>query len=105
MILRTAEQLREVVAKNPFLQAEAAEESLHVYFLADRPDSARVAALDPNRSPPDAYIVRGSEIYLQLPSGMGNSKLSNAYFDSKLATVSTARNWRTVLKLIELMEG
>ena len=49
--------------------------------------------------------MRGQEIYLQLPNGVANSKLTNAYFDSKLATISTSRNWRTVTKLLELMEG
>jgi uncharacterized protein (DUF1697 family) len=34
---------------------------------------------------------------------MGRTKLTNAYFDSKLKTVSTARNWRTVLKLLEMV--
>ena len=37
------------------------------------------------------------------PEGVADSKLTNAYFDSKLATVSTGRNWRTVSKLVELM--
>ena len=46
--------------------------------------------------------MKGQEIYLCLPHGMGNTKLTNAYFDSKLGTISTGRNWRTVLKLIEL---
>jgi uncharacterized protein (DUF1697 family) len=45
--------------------------------------------------------VHGREIYLYLPNGMGRSKLTNTYFDSKLATTSTARNWRTTLKLLE----
>jgi len=105
VILRTVEQLREVVNNNPFLQAGAGEETLHVMFLANRPDPARVETLDPNRSPPDAFAVRGQEIYLQLPRGVADTKLSNAYFDSKLATISTGRNWRTVLKLLELMAG
>jgi uncharacterized protein (DUF1697 family) len=29
--------------------------------------------------------------------------LTNAYFDSKLSTTCTARNWATVLKLAEMM--
>ena len=49
--------------------------------------------------------VRGREIYLQCPNGAGNTKLTNAWFDSKLATISTGRNWRTVLKLFELAKG
>jgi uncharacterized protein (DUF1697 family) len=105
MLLRTTEQLRDVTSHNPFLQDGASEETLHVMFLANRPSPARVDALDPNRSPPDAFRVRGQEVYLHLPAGVANSKLTNSYFDSKLASVSTGRNWRTVTKLLELMEG
>jgi hypothetical protein len=36
---------------------------------------------------------------------VARSKLTNAYFDSKLKTTSTGRNWRTVIKLLELMNG
>ena len=71
-------------------------------FLASQPDAGAIAALDPHRSPPDAFVVRGSEIYLQCPNGAGTTKLTNAWFDSRLSTISTGRNWRTVLKLFEL---
>ena len=102
---RTAEQLRDVVFNNPFLLAGEAEETLHVMFLADLPSQRRVDDLDPDRSPPDRFIVQGREVFLQLPNGVANSKLTNDYFDSKLATTSTGRNWRTVTKLLELIEG
>ena len=104
IVLRTAKELRECYTKNPFLKAGAAQPSLHVYFLADQPEAAAVKALDPTRSAPDEFDVRGREIYLFLPDGMARTKLSNAYFDSKLKTVSTARNWNTVGKLVEMME-
>ena len=104
VLLRSTEQLKDVISHNPFLQEGASENALHVMFLADQPTAARVAGLDPNRSPPDSFRVRGQEVYLHLPAGVANSKLTNSYFDSKLATVSTGRNWRTVTKLLELME-
>jgi uncharacterized protein (DUF1697 family) len=100
VILRTAEQLRDVVSNNPYPHLA---DMLHVVFLADRPSPAKIGSLDPHRSPPDTFIVRGQEIYLHLPNGAGNSKLTNAWFDSKLSTVSTARNWRTVNSLLEMM--
>jgi uncharacterized protein (DUF1697 family) len=103
--VRTADELRAVAQGNPFLDEGADADTLHVAFLADRPRSDRVAALDANRSPGDSFVVRGSEIYLRLPNGVARTKLTNAYFDSKLSTISTARNWRTVLKLLELMQG
>jgi uncharacterized protein (DUF1697 family) len=105
VLLRTAADLGETIGNNPFLQAGAPQNWLHVLFLANQPDAGRVATLDPLRSPPDAYAVRGREIYLQCPNGAGSTKLTNAYFDSRLATISTGRNWRTVLKLFELAQA
>jgi uncharacterized protein (DUF1697 family) len=53
----------------------------------------------------DSFIVRGGEIYLCCPKGVGRTKLTNGYFDSRLGTISTGRNWRTVLKLVEMSRG
>jgi len=105
LVLRTAEQMGDVISSNPFLNAGVAEEQLHVLFLADLPASRRIQDLHLDRSPPDAFKVRGQEIYLRLPDGAARTKLTNQYFDSKLRTTSTGRNWRTVTRLFELMEG
>jgi uncharacterized protein (DUF1697 family) len=104
VILRTSEQLRQTIRDNPFLGVGIDTRWLHVYFLAGPPNAGGIASLDPARSAPDVFHVRGQEIYLHLPNGMGRSKLTNAYFDSKLSTTCTARNWATVLKLSEMME-
>jgi uncharacterized protein (DUF1697 family) len=105
VVLRTSEQLGKVIRNNPFLKTGVAEEELHVLFLADVPASRNVEDLDPDRSTPDAFQVRGQEVYLRLPNGVANTKLTNQYFDAKLATTSTGRNWRTVTKLFELMKA
>lgn len=105
VILRTADELDETIRNNSFMLAGAPENHLHVLFLADRPGAAAVASLDPDRSPPDAFEVRGREIYLRCPNGAGGTRLTNAWFDSRLSTISTGRNWRTVLKLQELAKG
>jgi uncharacterized protein (DUF1697 family) len=103
VVLRTAAEIDAVIRANPFLKAGASEEMLHVSFLADRPGKDLVAGLDAGRSAPDAFTVVGREIYMQLVNGVAGTKLTNAYFDSKLKTVSTMRNWRTVLKLAEML--
>lgn len=105
VVVRSHEELAAVVSENPFLLAgETAkdEKPLHVVFLADTPGEEAVRKLDPQRSPPDRFIVRGKEIFLHLPNGMGQSKITNVWMDSKLSTISTARNWATVLKLHEM---
>ena len=40
----------------------------------------------------------------QLGDSGARSKLTNAYFDSRLSTTGTARNWRTVGKLFAMVE-
>jgi uncharacterized protein (DUF1697 family) len=103
VIVRSAAEFEAVFADNPFHAQGVAESELHVVFLADRPAAARVAALDPDRSPGDAFAVLGREVYLHLPNGLGRSKLTNDWFDTKLGTIGTVRNWRTVTTLRELM--
>lgn len=104
VVVRSATELNEVSRNNPFLEKAGEHGALHVAFLAERPGSKNISSLDANRSPPDQFVVRGREIYLSLPNGVAKTKLTNAYFDSKLATVSTLRNWNTVQKLVELAQ-
>jgi uncharacterized protein (DUF1697 family) len=99
IVLRSAAAWTAAIAANPYLTSGADLDTLHVAFLASSPEAKAVALLDPKRSPPDTFQVRGQELYLCCPEGYGKTKLTNAYFDSKLKTVSTVRNWRTVLKL------
>ncbi|MCY4409149.1 MAG: DUF1697 domain-containing protein [Caldilineaceae bacterium] len=102
VVVRTARELQKIAQGNPFVAAGAEKDKLHVMFLAELPDSASVEALDPERSPGDEFAVMGREIYLHCPNGVARSKLTNSYFDSRLSTTSTSRNWRTVQKLLEL---
>ena len=102
VLVRSAADLAQVVAGRPF-PASNADTSVHVMFLGSPPTAGQVAGLDPGRSPGDSFVVRGSEIYLRLPSGAARTKFTNAYFDAVLGTVSTGRNWRTVLTLHALV--
>jgi uncharacterized protein (DUF1697 family) len=102
VLLRTRPQLAKVLAGNPFAGGGRELTKLHVTFLADKPDRARIRELDPARAEPDEFRVVGQEIYLHCPNGYGRSKLTNAYFDKQLGVVATTRNWKTVTKLAEL---
>jgi len=98
LVVRSAAALGAVVSSSPFEDVEHA----HLVFLADPPTAAQVKALDPKRSSPDRFVVRGNDVFLHLPNGVARTKLSNAWFDSQLKTVSTVRNWKTVLELVRL---
>ncbi len=102
VVLRTADALEKTALDCPFPTDGAASASLHVVFLARPPARPAAAKLDPDRSRPDEYALAGREIYLRLPGGLGRSKLSLDYFERVLGVRGTARNWRTVTKLVEL---
>jgi uncharacterized protein (DUF1697 family) len=105
VILRSAQAMRRIVAKNPFHHSGIAVQSLHVAFLTERPDPRRLAALDPQRSPGDLFAVSGMEVYLKLANGVSGTKFTNTYFDSVLGVTSTFRNWRTVQNLVVLTKS
>lgn len=100
VVVRTAAALEDVVARNPFHTTGADLSKLFVFFLAHL--VAPTAELDPHRSPPDQFAVSGREIYVLCPNGLGQSKLTVDYFERRLNTTATARNWNTVTKLLEL---
>ena len=103
VIVRSAAEFRRLARDNPFLGDGVDTTKLHVTFLSDRPDAARAEALDPGPASTDKLAVQGHEVYLHCPNGMGRSRLTTAYLDAKLATTSTIRNWKTVLKLVDML--
>lgn len=105
VVVRSARELAAAIAANPFPQAEANHKALHVAFLAARPSPDQARALDPNRSPPDELRLVGQELYLWLKGGVAGTRITVPWVDSTLGTVSTWRNWRTVLTLAELAAG
>jgi uncharacterized protein (DUF1697 family) len=105
VIVRSAEELASAAAAIPFAPADCEARLLYVAFLRDRPTAAQIAGLDPERSPRDEFRVVGREVYLKFAGGAADTKLTNAYFDGRLATVSTMRNWNTVTKLLELVRA
>lgn len=104
VVVFSSAELAEVASENPFVRARADSKTLHVAFLAHAPAIGAIASLDPKRSPGDEFEVVGRRIYLRLPNGVARSRLTNAYFDAKLGTTSTLRNWATVETLLAMTE-
>jgi uncharacterized protein (DUF1697 family) len=104
VLIRTPKELQQIVAQNPYLARGADMSKLHVVFLDHAPVKSATATLDPDRSPPDELTVKGREIFLHVPNGAGRTKLTLDYLERVLGVRGTQRNWKTLLKLIELSE-
>jgi uncharacterized protein (DUF1697 family) len=104
VILRTVAEVASIVDRGPVLAAHADKSKLLVMFLSGVPDATAQAALakwHKERKGPEMIEMRGPEIYLYYPDGVGRSKLSGAVLESRLGVAGTARNWSTLEKLLE----
>ncbi len=98
VVLRSREEIERIAARHPFEDRESDPARLHVFFLAGDPDAGKVASWHPERFAPDEVRIQGREVYAHLPNGMGRSKLT-----VELGTPATARNWRTVQAIRDLI--
>ena len=98
--IRSAEQLAKVVEQCPFDDTA----NVHVTFLVE---GAKHAApkVEQEQFAPERYDVRGREVYLYLPNGLGRSKLAAALSKGAAAADGTTRNWRTVTTLLEMVRA
>jgi uncharacterized protein (DUF1697 family) len=100
-----------VASANPFVGGGIDVAALSVGFLGATPDAVRVSALladplaDPATAGGDEFVLSEQEVYLHHPNGYGRSKLTNSYFDRRLGTMMTVRNWRTVMTLLDMASG
>lgn len=102
VILRTREEIRTIVERSPLLGPGADHSKLLVMFLAAVPAPAAQAELVRGHKGPELIELRGPEVYLYYPNGVGRSKLSGAVIERVLDTAGTARNWNTIAKLLEV---
>lgn len=106
VVLRTKAEMAGVVAGNPYPDVEGKQ--LHVVFHADAPTSAIFDRIDLRSFLPEECTLIGRDLYLYLPNGMGRSTLPAALEKAGRranVTPGTARNWNTVLKLLELAQS
>lgn len=105
VIIRNQPELEFISKNNPFLRGRLENtENLYVSFLTETPEDTKVKKIMEIKFLPDEFIISGNEIYLFCPDGYGRTKLSNQFFENKLKTTATTRNWKTILKLKQLME-
>jgi uncharacterized protein (DUF1697 family) len=105
VILRTAADLRDAVARNPFAARPNIDPAkLLISFLAADPDPegcVKVRALDIQ---PEELFIDGREVYVYFPDGMARPKLSWPLIGKSLKTPATGRNLNTVRKLLAIAE-
>jgi uncharacterized protein (DUF1697 family) len=102
VIVRTRDELAEVVALNPLADVADDPKRYQVTFLESGPDPDALGRLDLSAFEPELLAANGRELYTWHPEGIGRSKLWAKLSGKGLAGRGTARNWTTVTTLLAM---
>ena len=104
VVVRTRDELADMLARDPFGAESLVEKLYQVTFLAHEPPqglSDRVGALATDG---ERFAALGREWYAYHGAGVARSKLASAIAARNLGVTATARNWTTVRKLLTLSD-
>ena len=106
VMVRTADEFDVIIENNPFRNQPMKESKWVVaMFLANHPISTAREDIQKTYTGPEELHIMSQEVYIYYPEGIGRSKLTNTFLEKKLKTMGTARNWNTVLRLQQMMQG
>jgi uncharacterized protein (DUF1697 family) len=91
-----------VIKANPF--DASVGKALHVFFLVSPATKPNTQLLDSVKAATEFYKLTAKAFYFHAPGGIGKSKLATVV-EKSLGVATTARNWNTVIKLAEMVEG
>ena len=103
VLVRSANQIKEAIATNPYVKSKKPIENLHLTFLQSLPEEDKLTEISIYDYPPDTYQIIDLNVFVCCANGYSASKYTNQFFEKKLKVAATTRNWKTVLKLAELM--
>ncbi len=103
IMVRDGDWLEGMIAANPWPELAEEPKKLHLYVLEREPATEEEKRLADKCTGPEAFVVRGDAFYLKAPNGVGKSDFANL-IPRTLKVPCTARNWRTVLALREMMK-
>jgi uncharacterized protein (DUF1697 family) len=101
IMVRDLAWFERLVRDNPYPQVAADPTKLHAYVLEREPTAEEIARLAEKCTGPESFEVKGDVLYLHAPDGLGKSVFANL-IPRTLKVPGTARNWRSVLALLEM---
>jgi uncharacterized protein (DUF1697 family) len=102
VLLLDSAALDKAIRENPYPEAEAVPNTLHVNFIAAIPPKPDLNALEKIRTESERFHLARDVLYLHAPDGIGRSKLATN-MERLLGVTMTSRNWNTVRKLKEMI--
>lgn len=103
--VRSREELAAAIAGNPFA-ADGAPNLVHAHFLGGQPAQQafdRLLADHAGRGR-ERLAMGDRALYIDYVDGAGNSKLTSAFIERRLGCPGTARNQRSLQRILDKMD-
>ncbi len=95
------DHLETTLEKNPYSSDNHDPKSVHFFFLSEPAIHADITALENLKKENEVFHLTNEVFYLFAPDGIGRSKLVEK-IDKFISVDITARNLRSVMKILEL---
>ncbi|WP_282162134.1 DUF1697 domain-containing protein [Ulvibacterium marinum] len=106
ILVKSKTDLERIVKENPFKDAITLEGNrLYFVLLKSVPEQVLVESLAQETFENQEFRITDSCVYLWCKNGYGKAKLDNNFLERKLKVQATTRNYRTMLKLLEMAKG
>ena len=96
------QEWKKIIKANPFTKEDTGR--IYVTLLADATTAKPMDDINKVKHELEKIHIDKKSIYFFCPTGYGQSKLSNNFFERKLKTSATTRNWKTMDTLLTLAE-
>ncbi len=100
ILVKTASEIKFILDICPFPQEK--KEKSYFVLLQSAPSSSTILETKKIKYSNEEFAITNSCIYLYSELGAAKSKLSTNFFERKLKVKATARNYRTMVKLLSL---
>lgn len=106
VMVRKASEWKQIILDNTFLKDKSISiERLHLTLLDKYPEKPQIDDLKQMVLDSEKFEVIGQHIFLCCKDKFSSkSKMTNTLFEKKFECKSTNRNWRTVMKLSDLIQ-
>ncbi|MFK5982653.1 MAG: DUF1697 domain-containing protein [Flavobacteriaceae bacterium] len=100
VLVLTSTEIKSVIDNCPF--SEGKKEKSYFILLKSNATTETVLETSKLSSPKEEFVITNSCVYIYYDLGAGKSKLGTNFFKKKLKVKATARNFRTMAKLLEM---
>jgi uncharacterized protein (DUF1697 family) len=104
VVVRTRDQLAEIVERNPLAEVAVNPKRYQVSFLSQELDRERLDELMACAAESEHLAALGRELYAWHPDGVARSRLWAKLAGPGLGVKATARNWTTVTTLLAIAD-